>query len=361
MKLVCALFGSIAVGALIGACSSSSAVPADESGTTDAAATATTAPDGAVLPTVDGATPPPVPTADGGTLQPFDYRAYSPVPSDNPAGLTAYVEAPKGNPARTVVVVLHGCTQRASDMAQSGWSDAASAYGFVAVYPEQSIRNDANTCFRWYATDQAAREKGEAASIAAFAKDAKTRFGADHVYIAGLSAGGAMAAAMLATYPDVFEAGSFSAGIPFRCGTNAFEGGSCAGLPRTLSPKEWGDLVRAAGTPSPQVRVQIWQGDLDPIVKPGNADGLVAQWTDVAGVDTTADQETQDGAVQRRVYQDGAGKARVEIDLVRGMGHGFSIATSGAEAPCGKSGLYALDTGACAASGAARFFGLKKL
>lgn len=359
MKRSVLVAGSLLV--LLGACNSTVSTPEDTS--TDAGASADTSvvvtlPDGATVPGDAGPLPPP--PADGGALTPFTYRAY-PAPSENPAGLAAFAEAPSGNPARSLVVVLHGCTQRASDSAAAGWSDAAAAYGFAALYPEQTSANDPSSCFRWYSPDQASRGKGELASIAALAKDAKARLGADHVYVAGLSAGGAMAAALLASYPEIFEAASLQAGIAFGCASSPFEGATCASAPKALSAKQWGDLVRAAGTPNANVRVQLWQGDADPIVRPANVDALVAQWTDVAGTDATADAEVKEGLVTRRSFKDGAGKVRVEVDLVSGFGHGVSIATQGSDAPCGRASTYAVDAGACTAANAARFFGMSKV
>ena len=352
------VFASLVV---LGACSSStpSRVGLDEdAGTVKADSAVPVLPDGAPLPEDAGVLPPP-PT-DGGSLAPFAYRSY-PSPSENPGGLIAFAEAPRGNPSRAVVVILHGCTQRASDLASAGWSDTAAAYGFAAVYPEQVAANDPNACFRWYTKDHASRGKGELASIAALALDAKARLGADRVFVSGLSAGAAMASALLASYPEIFEAASFQAGIPFGCAANAFEGATCASAPKSLTAKQWGDLVRGAATPSAKVRVQVWHGDADPIVKPGNADGLVAQWTDVAGIDATPDAEAREGFVTKRSFQDGSGKTRVELDLVNGFGHGISISTQGSDAPCGRAGTYAADAGTCAAASAARFFGLTKL
>jgi len=350
----------LVIASALAACSSTTTTPADDAGTPtkDAATPPSVLPDGAPLPEDAGVLPPP--PEDGGALPGFAYRPY-PAPATNPGNLVAYAEAPSGNPSRTLVVVLHGCTQRASDMASAGFSDAAGAYGFAALYIEQVGANDASSCFRWYTKDHASRGKGELASIASFAADAKARLGADRVFVAGLSAGGAMAAAFLASYPELVSGASLQAGIPFGCASNAFEGAGCANAPRSLSAQQWGDLVRGAATPSADVRVQLWHGDADPIVKPANADALVAQWTDVTGADATADDEKTEGLVTKRTYNDGAGKPRVELDLVRGFGHGTPISTQGSDAPCGRPGTYAADVGACAAASAARFFGLTKL
>ncbi len=356
MKCATGLAGSLVLA--LAACASATGTP----GTTREAGTdggAQILADGATAPLPD-AEPLPPPPADGGALAAFSYRAYAP-PAENPAGLVAYAEAPAGNPARALVVVLHGCTQRAADAAASGWADTARAYGFAALYPEQTAANDPTTCFRWYAPEQASRGKGELASIAALALDARARLGADHVFISGISAGGAMATALLASYPEIFEAASLSAAIPFGCAASAFEGASCASAPKALTAAQWGDRVRAAAPPSGRVRVQIWHGAEDPVVKAANADALISQWTNVAGIDAVADEETQQGNVLRRAYKDAAGAPRIESNLVRGMGHGQALASTGADAPCGTPGPYALVVGSCASASAARFFGLTRL
>jgi poly(3-hydroxybutyrate) depolymerase len=82
----------------------------------------------------------------------------------NPGQLDAWTFVPelRGDKASPLVVVLHGCTQTASDYNRgSGWSELAEAYGFAVLLPEQRRSNNANLCFNWFEprTPSAAAEK----------------------------------------------------------------------------------------------------------------------------------------------------------------------------------------------------------
>lgn len=122
----------------------------------------------------------------------------------NPGQLNAWIYVPENaEPGAALVVVLHGCTQNAAGYDESsGWSRLADQHGFLLLYPEQQRLNNLNLCFNWFSPDDAAREKGEALSIRQMVEAAQARHSTDpqRVFVTGLSAGGAMAAAMLATY-----------------------------------------------------------------------------------------------------------------------------------------------------------------
>ena len=199
----------------------------------------------------------------------------------NPGALRMFTYAPKkSEPSPALVVVLHGCTQSAASYdLGAGWSTLADRYGFVLLLPEQTQANNPKTCFNWFLPGDTARDRGEALSIRQMIEKTIGAHGIDRsrVFITGLSAGGAMTAAMLATYPEVFAAGAIIAGLPYGTAGNvqqAFES-MFQGRPRTA--KEWGDLVRRASAHrGPWPRVSVWHGDLDATVKPMNADGLIA-------------------------------------------------------------------------------------
>ncbi|MDP3254987.1 PHB depolymerase family esterase, partial [Bosea sp. (in: a-proteobacteria)] len=147
----------------------------------------------------------------------------------NPGALRAHRYRPEGlEPGAPLVVVLHGCTQSAAayDLG-SGWSSLADRHGFALLFPEQQRANNANLCFNWFASGDIARGSGEALSIAQMIEGTITGYGLDRrrVFITGLSAGGAMAAAMLATYPELFAGGAIIAGLPY---------GSASGVPEAL-------------------------------------------------------------------------------------------------------------------------------
>jgi len=137
----------------------------------------------------------------------------------NPGRLKSWIYLPDtAGPGAPLVVVLHGCTQNASAYDESsGWSRLADQFGFIVLYPEQQRANNPSLCFNWFSPADAARGQGEALSIRQMIAAVQTRHRTDgeRVFVNGLSAGGAMAAVMLATYPEVFDAGAVIAGLPF--------------------------------------------------------------------------------------------------------------------------------------------------
>ena len=147
----------------------------------------------------------------------------------NPGRLRMLVYAPKTPPlpGAPIVVVLHGCGQTAATFAQeSGWIAAADRFGFPLVLPEQTSSNNRGRCFHWFRPADTSRGRGEALSIRQMVGEAVARFAADptSVFVVGLSAGGAMAAALLAAYPDVFTAGAVVGGLPVGCASNVAQG-----------------------------------------------------------------------------------------------------------------------------------------
>lgn len=290
----------------------------------------------------------PVP-APGSTVDVTDF-------GDNPGKLAMHFYAPKSpaaNPA--VVVALHGCTQTAAAYEGAGWNDLADERGFYVVYPEQSFTNQFNRCFRWYEPGQTARGSGEPASIAAMTEYAMRSTGATRAFVTGLSAGGAMTAVMLATYPDLFEAGAVMAGLPYRCASGMVDAYSCMSPGRTKTADAWGDLVRAASGTGAKSRLQVWHGSSDTTVKVMNEGELAKQWSSVLGIGATPSKTEKVGGATRKIYTDPSGKALVETFEVTGMSHGVPVDPKGG---CGKAGAYVLDVGLCSSKYAADFFGL---
>jgi poly(3-hydroxybutyrate) depolymerase len=123
----------------------------------------------------------------------------------NPGNLRMFVHVPEHLPADApLVVALHGCSQSAEQYdVGTGWSMLADKLGFAVVYPEQQPANNPQNCFSWFSPGDIARDQGEALSIRQMVAHAVASFGVDprRVFVTGLSAGGAMASVMLATYP----------------------------------------------------------------------------------------------------------------------------------------------------------------
>ncbi len=282
----------------------------------------------------------------------------------NPGALNMHKYVPAGMPQNApLVVAMHGCDQDARAYEQVGWNELADTYKFYVLYPEQTLANNPMKCFNWAGeygdTTNLRRGEGENLSI----KQMVDKMKADHsidasrVFVTGLSAGGAEVALMLATWPEVFEAGAIIAGIPFRCGTTLNEATNCMNTGKNLTPAQWAKFVTDAhpSHSGAYPRVSIWQGTQDSFVKPMNGTELMEQWTAVHGADQTADAEDSIKTHPRKAYKNGNGETVVELVQINGMAHGTPVDPSSG---CGKAGPYRLDVGVCSSEYIAEFFGL---
>lgn len=284
----------------------------------------------------------------------------------NPGNLRMFKYVPAGLPANApMVVALHGCSQTASSYdTETGWQLFADRWQFALLLPQQQSANNSSGCFNWFELGDISRGQGETLSI----KQMVDRMAADHgiapsrVYVTGLSAGGAMTSALIAAYPDVFAGGAIVAGIPYRCATSQSAAFSCMSPGSDLTPAQWGDKVRAASTwTGPWPIVSIWHGDADYVVRPANQKESMEQWTNVHGIDQTADVSETVGGYPHKVYMNAAGQPRVETWTITGMGHGTPVDPGTGETQCGTAGAYILDVNLCSSYYIARFFGLDNL
>lgn len=236
---------------------------------------------------------------------------------------------PKAGKGAPLVVVLHGCLQSADDFDKgSGWSSLARDGGFVLLYPEQRKSNNPNLCFNWFRPSAVARDRGELMSVRQMIDNACARHHVDkkRIYVQGLSAGGAMASALLATYPELFAAGQIVAGLPFGAARDAMSALSVMNSGVNRSAREWGDLVRAV---TPEVKkkpvISIWHGTADRVVSVANARATLAQWLDVYGLDEADGKAVTIKGQEAWVWHDAAGKPLIEFCLIDGLGHGLPI------------------------------------
>ncbi len=280
----------------------------------------------------------------------------------NPGNLRARTYVPASvaeHPA--LVVVLHGCTQTAAgyDLG-SGWSRLADEHGFVLLFPEQQRANNSNLCFNWFAPEDIGRDHGEAASIREMiaVMVAAREVDPARIFVNGLSAGGAMTAVMLATYPEVFAGGAIIGGLPYGTATgvvDALDRMRGHAMPGTAA---LASLVRAASPDrGPVPRLSVWHGTTDATVHSDNADAILAQWRALHGVDPDPDVRDSTGGVTHRMWRDGTGRAVIEDYRIAGMGHGTPIAASGPEA-CGSPGPFMLDVGLSSTRRIAAFWGI---
>jgi len=277
----------------------------------------------------------------------------------NPGALLARTFVPRELPAGApLVVVLHGCTQTASgyDLG-SGWSTLAERDGFALLLPEQQRANNANLCFNWFEPGDTRRGKGEALSISQMIETMIARHGLDRsrVFITGLSAGGAMAGVMLATYPELFAGGAIIAGLPYGVAATipeAFDRMRAHGLP---GEQRLQNLVSSASQhEGPWPTLSIWQGSADRTVAPANAAALIAQWRGVHGLPAEPSMSESVEGHRRRAWRDAAGRDLIEEYTIAGMGHGTPIAGDG----IGRSGPFILAAGISSTRRIARFWNL---
>jgi poly(hydroxyalkanoate) depolymerase family esterase len=250
----------------------------------------------------------------------------------NPGELTMLVYVPPGlPPGAPLVVVLHGCTQTAPGYDHgAGWSTLAERHGFALLFPEQDRANNANLCFNWFEPGDVTRGDGEVLSIKQMIDQMVSTYGLNpaRVYINGLSAGGAMTAAMLATYPELFAAGAIVAGLPYGAASGVQQAFEAMHHVRPRSAREWGDLVRAASPYRGQrPPVQIWHGGADATVRPGSFDELIKQWANVNGVLEAPFADRIDGAIHQVWRGSASNDIVLESYFIPGLGHGTPLDT----------------------------------
>ena len=281
----------------------------------------------------------------------------------NPGALLAQAHVPDGlAPGAPLVVVLHGCTQTAQGYDHgSGWSHLADELGFAVLFPQQQRANNPNGCFNWFSPVDARRGSGEALSIRQMIAAMVAAHDLDErrIFITGLSAGGAMASIMLATYPEVFAGGAIIAGLPFGAASSVGEALSRMRGDGYRADVALADAVRGASPHTgPWPRISVWHGGADQTVVASNAERIIAQWRIVHGLSDVADQRGVVDGSGHRVWHDAAGTAVLEAYDIPGMGHGTPLHTDGPQG-CGASGPFMLEAGISSTRHIARFWGLE--
>lgn len=231
------------------------------------------------------------------------------------------------DPARPVplVVMLHGCSQSPEDFAAgTRMNDFAERNGFLACYPGQVSAANSSKCWNWFNSGDQRRGGGEPSLIAGITRDVMAHHAVDpaRVYVAGLSAGGALAATMGQTYPDLYAAVGVHSGLA--CGAAHDMSSAFAAM------RQGGGARACQGSPA-RVPVIVFHGDRDSTVNPVNGDEVAAQTIHAESMRA----ETEDGRVpgghgyRCTRFRDAAGRVLVEQWSIHGAGHAWSGGGSG--------------------------------
>ncbi|HOZ63581.1 MAG TPA: PHB depolymerase family esterase [Burkholderiaceae bacterium] len=243
---------------------------------------------------------------------------------DDAAGHRGYkLFVPSGLDDRPVplVVMLHGCSQNPDDFAAgTAMNEVARAQGFIVLYPAQSQQANSNGCWNWFKHTHQERGRGEPAVLAGMTRAVMARHAIDpdRVYIAGLSAGGAMAAILGDSYPDIFAAVGVHSGLAT---------GVAKDLPAAVAAmKNGGSGTRGTRGTASGVATIVFHGDADTTVHPGNGNHIIMASAGMASSVEEAQLHSAGGlATTRRVYRaPDDGRVIAEHWLVHGAAHAWS-------------------------------------
>jgi poly(hydroxyalkanoate) depolymerase family esterase len=224
-----------------------------------------------------------------------------------------------------LIVMLHGCTQSPDDLAAGTLMNAlAEEHTFLVAYPAQAQGANMNRCWNWFQASDQQRGRGEPSIIAGITCEVLGEYNVDpgRVYVAGMSAGGAMAAIMGAAYPDLYAAIGVHSGLA---------PGAAEDLPSAFSAMQGGGPAnpRRDIPSSRTVPAIVFHGDRDTTVHPRNADHLLAHiWATTSErppLATTSRGQVPGGhAYTLATYHDAGGRAVVERWTIHGLGHAWS-------------------------------------
>jgi len=220
-----------------------------------------------------------------------------------------------------LVVMLHGCTQDPDDFAAgTRMNELAEEHGCLVAYPAQSQQANQQRCWNWFNALDQQRGQGEPAIIAGIAQQLAAQYAVSpgQVYVAGLSAGGAMAVIAGTLYPDVFAAVGVHSGLPYA---------SAQDLPSALQAMKQGAAGKAAATQGAGRPIIVFHGDRDHTVHPRNGEQVVAQQVHRHhGAKTERDRgNVPDGHhYTRTTHRHPDGTPLGEHWVVHGAGHAWS-------------------------------------
>lgn len=240
--------------------------------------------------------------------------------SSNAGSRTYRLYVPRHMPdgKRPLLIMLHGCKQNPSDFAVGTRMNAlAESHGILVAYPAQSKAANPSACWNWFQPAHQQHGSGEPALIAGITAEIIKSHNIDggQVFVAGLSAGGAMAVVMGATYPHIYSGVGVHSGLPYQSATDVIS--AFAAMRGELTPKSL----------STKIRTIVFHGDSDGTVSPSNAQQIIN------GIDFSNQLEERGISkggrkYTRQVLADPKGEPIVENWLIHGAGHAWSGGSS---------------------------------
>jgi poly(hydroxyalkanoate) depolymerase family esterase len=243
-----------------------------------------------------------------------------------------------------LLVMLHGCTQTAEDFAAGArMNQLAEQYGFIVVYPQQTRRANRSLCWNWFKSAHQFRNRGEPARIAHIIQSIRQDMShwtidGNKIYVAGVSAGAAMAVILGATYPDIFAAIGIHSGMEYQAVTNSI---GALNVMRHGGPDpalQGQKAYEAMGSYKRMLPLIVFQGTHDSVVPPINGDQVVQQWiqtnrlasrslylADFANPTTTTSAQVPGGYTYTMyTWKDSRGKEVQAYWKIHGLGHAWS-------------------------------------
>ncbi len=232
-----------------------------------------------------------------------------------------YVPASAGQGINGIVTMLHGCTQTPEDFATgTGMNALAERHSLIVIYPEQARGANAQTCWNWFSKGDQRRARGEPEIIAGMTKRAMAEYGVPRTqtFVAGLSAGAAMAVILGEAYPDVFAAVGAHSGLPF---------GAASDVPSAFAAMAGTAGAATARLKPSDMRTIVFHGTADQTVHPANGD-IIADMAEASGIGASV-RTTQTGQAggrgfRRAIASGPDGDVRLEHWTVDGLGHAWS-------------------------------------
>lgn len=268
-----------------------------------------------------------------------------------------------------LVMMLHGCSQNPDDFAAGTQMNAlADVHKFLVVYPEQPSSANGTNCWNWFLPEHQQRAAGEPSILAEIIAQIKNQHSVQNnrVFVAGMSAGGAMSVIMATTYPDVFSAVGVSAGLEFRAASD-LASALVAQQTGGPNPDTQGQIAFAEmGAQARRMKTIVFHGSLDQTVNVVNGGQVVQQWAQTNDfIDDGQNNDSVDSTPEftltgtapngglsytRRIYNDAQGQPLIEYWLVDTMLHRWSGGSS--------AGSYTEPRGPNASLEMSRFFGI---